>query len=65
MRRNSLTDIPGIRVGHAGDARVASGTTAILFDAPVTAAVDVRGGGRAPARPTSSTPSARWRASTR
>ncbi|HEV7440651.1 MAG TPA: P1 family peptidase [Methylobacterium sp.] len=45
MRRNSLTDIPGIRVGHAGDARVASGTTAIVFDAPVTAAVDVRGGG--------------------
>ncbi|WP_336489964.1 P1 family peptidase [Methylobacterium nigriterrae] len=45
MSRNSITDIPGIRVGHAGDARLASGTTAILFDGPVTAAVDVRGGG--------------------
>ncbi|MGY2050058.1 P1 family peptidase [Methylobacterium sp. JK268] len=43
--RNALTDIPGIRVGHAQDARVASGVTAILFDSPVTAAVDVRGGG--------------------
>ncbi|WP_407526855.1 P1 family peptidase [Methylobacterium oryzisoli] len=43
--RNTLTDIPGIRVGHADDARVGSGVTAILFDAPATAAVDVRGGG--------------------
>ncbi|GJD50187.1 putative aminopeptidase [Methylobacterium crusticola] len=41
----SLTDIAGVRVGHADDARLASGVTAILFDAPVTAAVDVRGGG--------------------
>jgi D-aminopeptidase len=43
--RNLLTDIPGIRVGHADDARVASGVTAILFDAPFVTAVDVRGGG--------------------
>ncbi|MHC2002133.1 P1 family peptidase [Methylobacterium sp. CM6241] len=43
--RNRITDIAGIRVGHAHDARVASGTTAILFDAPVVAGVDVRGGG--------------------
>ncbi|MFE1597281.1 P1 family peptidase [Methylobacterium sp. ID0610] len=42
---NGLTDIQGIRVGHAQDPRIASGVTAILFDAPVTAAVDVRGGG--------------------
>jgi L-aminopeptidase/D-esterase-like protein len=41
----SLTDIAGIRVGHAEDARALSGVTAILFDAPVTAAVDIRGGG--------------------
>ncbi len=40
-----LTDIPGIRVGHAADLRVRSGVTAILFDAPVVASVDVRGGG--------------------
>ena len=43
--RNLLTDIPGIRVGHADDSRLASGVTAILFDAPLVVAVDVRGGG--------------------
>jgi D-aminopeptidase len=45
MRRNLLTDIPGIRVGHAQDVRVASGVTAIVFDVPLVTAVDVRGGG--------------------
>jgi D-aminopeptidase len=45
MSRNLLTDISGIQVGHADDARAATGVTAILFDAPVVAAVDVRGGG--------------------
>jgi D-aminopeptidase len=44
-RRNLLTDIAGIRVGHADDARLASGVTVILIDEPVIAAVDVRGGG--------------------
>jgi D-aminopeptidase len=34
-----------VRVGHADDARLASGVTAIVFDAPVIAAIDVRGGG--------------------
>ncbi|WP_019904025.1 P1 family peptidase [Methylobacterium sp. 77] len=43
--RSLITDIAGIRVGHAEDARVASGTTAILFDTAVVAGVDVRGGG--------------------
>lgn len=43
--RNLLTDVPGIRVGHAGDARAASGVTVILFDQPFVTAVDVRGGG--------------------
>jgi L-aminopeptidase/D-esterase-like protein len=43
--RNSITDIAGIRVGQAGDERLGSGVTAILFDAPTVAAVDVRGGG--------------------
>ncbi|NVO16342.1 MAG: P1 family peptidase [Rhodoplanes sp.] len=44
-RRNLLTDIPGISVGHAADARLASGVTCILFDEAVIAACDVRGGG--------------------
>ena len=42
--RNLITDVPGLRVGHAPDVRRASGTTAIVFDAPAVAAVDVRGG---------------------
>ncbi|MTW16395.1 peptidase T4 [Rhodoplanes serenus] len=45
MRRNLLTDIPGVSVGHAEDAQLASGVTCILFDEPVIAACDVRGGG--------------------
>lgn len=43
--KNLLTDISGVRVGHADDARLASGVTAVLFDTPVVAAMDVRGGG--------------------
>jgi L-aminopeptidase/D-esterase-like protein len=42
---NLLTDITGVRVGHAGDAALASGVTAVVFDQPVVAAMDVRGGG--------------------
>jgi L-aminopeptidase/D-esterase-like protein len=42
---NLLTDIAGVRVGHAGDAALASGVTAIIFDRPMVAAMDVRGGG--------------------
>jgi D-aminopeptidase len=43
--RNLITDIPGLRVGHAGDAKLGSGTTVVLFDTAVVASVDVRGGG--------------------
>jgi D-aminopeptidase len=43
--RNHITDIPGLRVGHAGDVKLGSGSTAIVFDAAVVASVDVRGGG--------------------
>src|SRR3954470_6385846 len=43
--KNLLTDIAGVRVGHADDARLASGVTAVIFDAPAIAAIDVRGGG--------------------
>jgi L-aminopeptidase/D-esterase-like protein len=42
--RNLITDVPGLKVGHAHDARLGSGSTAIVFDAPAVAAVDVRGG---------------------
>ncbi|MEH2476008.1 L-aminopeptidase/D-esterase-like protein [Nitrobacteraceae bacterium AZCC 2161] len=43
--KNLLTDIAGVRVGHAGDAQLASGVTAIVFDRPAVASMDVRGGG--------------------
>ena len=43
--KNLLTDIAGVSVGHADDAALASGVTAILFDAPAVASIDVRGGG--------------------
>jgi L-aminopeptidase/D-esterase-like protein len=42
---NLLTDISGVRVGHAGDEALASGVTAVIFDQPAVAAMDVRGGG--------------------
>ena len=45
MARNLITDVSGLRVGHAGDAKLGSGVTTIVFEAPVVASVDVRGGG--------------------
>src|SRR6201993_1873876 len=43
--RNLITDVAGLTVGHADDARLASGATAIVFDRPAVPAIDVRGGG--------------------
>ncbi len=43
--RNLITDVSGVRVGHAGDTKLASGVTAVIFDAPVAGSVDIRGGG--------------------
>ena len=43
--KNLLTDIAGVRVGHAEDADIASGVTAVIFDQPAVASADVRGGG--------------------
>ena len=42
---NLITDVPGLTVGHAEDARVRTGATVILADRPAVAACDVRGGG--------------------
>jgi L-aminopeptidase/D-esterase-like protein len=42
--RNLITDVRGVRVGNAEDARLASGVTVIVFDAPAVASVSVRGG---------------------
>ncbi len=43
--RNLITDVAGVTVGHADDARLASGVTAVVFDEPAVASIDVRGGG--------------------
>jgi D-aminopeptidase len=43
--KNLLTDIAGVRVGHAHDASIATGVTAIVFDKPAVASLDIRGGG--------------------
>jgi D-aminopeptidase len=42
---NLITDVPGVRVGHAEDEKLGSGATVVLFDQPAVAAADVRGGG--------------------
>ena len=42
--RNLITDVPGLKVGNADDAELASGVTAIVFDEPAVASGDVRGG---------------------
>lgn len=43
--RNLITDVEGVRVGHAEDARLGSGVTVVVFDAPAVASIDIRGGG--------------------
>ena len=43
-RRGVITDVPGIRVGHATDAAACTGVTAVLCDRPAVAAVELRGG---------------------
>jgi L-aminopeptidase/D-esterase-like protein len=43
--KNLITDVPGLKVGHATDEHVRSGATALLCEAGWAAAVDVRGGG--------------------
>lgn len=43
-RLNLITDVPGIRVGHAHDAKIASGVTTIIIDVPNAASGVTRGG---------------------
>ncbi len=42
--RNLITDIPGLRVGHAQDDHIKTGSTVLTADAPFTASVHVMGG---------------------
>jgi D-aminopeptidase len=43
--RNLITDVAGVRVGHADDRKLGSGATVLVFDAPAVGAIDLRGGG--------------------
>lgn len=42
--RNLITDVPGLRVGHAQDAGLKSGTTVLTADAPFACSYAVQGG---------------------
>ncbi|WP_256750901.1 P1 family peptidase [Mesorhizobium sp. Mes31] len=42
--RNLITDVAGLRVGNASDARLKSGVTTILCDEPAVAGVQILGG---------------------
>ena len=42
--KNQITDVPGLRVGHAEDASLRSGVTVLTADRPFVAAVHVMGG---------------------
>ncbi len=44
-KKNLITDILGIQVGHAEDNKIGTGVTVITGESHFTAAVDVRGGG--------------------
>src|SRR3990167_7302513 len=43
-RRNAITDVPGIRVGHADDPEALTGCTVILCEKGAIGGVDQRGG---------------------
>lgn len=44
LAHNTISDVAGLKVGHAHDPVLKSGTTVILSDRPMTAAVHVMGG---------------------
>ncbi len=43
QRRHAITDVPGIRVGHASDFKALTGCTVILCDDGAVGGVDIRG----------------------
>ena len=42
--KNTITDVPGLRVGQVHDIRVATGVTAVVFDEPAVASIAILGG---------------------
>ncbi|MGI6109913.1 MAG: P1 family peptidase [Eubacteriaceae bacterium] len=47
LKRISISSIPGVRIGHAGDVDAGTGCTVVLSETGMCAGVDVRGGGPA------------------
>lgn len=43
--KNLITDVAGLSVGNAHDEKLRSGVTVLLCEKPMTAAMDIRGGG--------------------
>jgi D-aminopeptidase len=41
---NLISDVPGLKVGHAPDVNLASGVTVVVFDTPAVASVAIQGG---------------------
>ena len=44
VMRNLITDVPGVLVGNAEDARLATGVTVALFEEPAVASIAILGG---------------------
>src|SRR5258706_590856 len=44
VARNLITDVAGVRVGHAEDTKLGSGVTVVVFDKPAVAPGALRGG---------------------
>ena len=42
--KNLITDVAGLKIGNASDARLKSGTTVVVCDEPAVASVQVLGG---------------------
>jgi L-aminopeptidase/D-esterase-like protein len=42
--RNTITDVTGVRVGQAENRTIATGVTAVIFDAPAIASISIGGG---------------------
>ena len=42
--KNLITDVAGVKIGHADDIRAATGATAIVFDEPAIASIAILGG---------------------
>ncbi len=42
--KNLITDVAGVKIGHADDIRAATGATAIVFDEPAVASIAILGG---------------------